>query len=353
MTFKNSVVGGTTLVRPAIKSPNYVAGSAGWTINVDGSAEFNNITIRGGTTVGGTSLYYNGTPAAGNLIASITASSGTDSFGNAYLAGITTYATDASGRYTQMQDDGELALGYTSQFANAGLLSATGSGITLVTPYTSSAPNNDPTHFTMHPGGITGVDRGYAQLSTLNGLDILSRVYGKLEVLTQETTTPGVLVDMVSGTTADPLDLQVNADSKFTVNENGDCTVYSNNTFTTYTPTVTGGGAVTWTTQTGWWVRVGKMIFFTAYLVVNGAGSGATAISIDGPVNIDRTTRQTVGAQADNITAANEGSCQLVSFTGGSGATFDRLRDFNNNNVTGADLLAGALITVTGWYREA
>ena len=35
------------LIREAIKSPNYAAGSAGWSINKDGSAEFNNVTIRG------------------------------------------------------------------------------------------------------------------------------------------------------------------------------------------------------------------------------------------------------------------------------------------------------------------
>lgn len=48
MPFTNSeVAGGGKLTRFAIQSPNYAAGSAGWTINRDGSAEFNNITVRG------------------------------------------------------------------------------------------------------------------------------------------------------------------------------------------------------------------------------------------------------------------------------------------------------------------
>src|SRR6266540_2524625 len=38
--FTNPIVGGTALVRPAIKSPNYVPGVSGWSINRDGSAEF-------------------------------------------------------------------------------------------------------------------------------------------------------------------------------------------------------------------------------------------------------------------------------------------------------------------------
>lgn len=79
------------LLIPGVHSPNYVAGTSGWSINKNGSAEFNNVVIRGGTVVSGTSLYYSGTPAAGNLIASIAAVSGTDAFGNPYLAGISTY----------------------------------------------------------------------------------------------------------------------------------------------------------------------------------------------------------------------------------------------------------------------
>jgi hypothetical protein len=56
MPFGNEVTGGQgALVRPAIKSPNYVAGSAGWSINRTGSAEFNNATIRGELDLGSAS----------------------------------------------------------------------------------------------------------------------------------------------------------------------------------------------------------------------------------------------------------------------------------------------------------
>lgn len=90
---ENPVVGGTMLRRAAIQSPNFVTGSAGWTINQDGSAEFNNLVIRNGQIVSGTALYYSGTPAAGNLIASIAAAAGTDSFGNHYLQDFGAYNT--------------------------------------------------------------------------------------------------------------------------------------------------------------------------------------------------------------------------------------------------------------------
>lgn len=59
MSFENPVVGGEDgeLIREAIHSPDYVPGVSGWTINRDGSAEFNNVDIRldlntGSITVG-------------------------------------------------------------------------------------------------------------------------------------------------------------------------------------------------------------------------------------------------------------------------------------------------------------
>ncbi|GIH29371.1 hypothetical protein Aph01nite_76810 [Acrocarpospora phusangensis] len=52
MGFANQVVAGTTLVRQAIKSPNYIPNVSGWTVNRDGSAEFNNLFVRGGFQIG-------------------------------------------------------------------------------------------------------------------------------------------------------------------------------------------------------------------------------------------------------------------------------------------------------------
>jgi Right handed beta helix region len=87
-----------------LRSPNYVTGVSGWTINQDGSAEFNNLTIRG--TFKGTNFeinsngafFYSGPPAAGNLIASIANTAGTDSHTNAYLAGLTVYGSSGGQR---------------------------------------------------------------------------------------------------------------------------------------------------------------------------------------------------------------------------------------------------------------
>lgn len=58
MPFTNPLVAGTTLIRTAIRSKGYVAGSAGWSVNSDGSAEFNNVTVRGKLYVVGASGSY-------------------------------------------------------------------------------------------------------------------------------------------------------------------------------------------------------------------------------------------------------------------------------------------------------
>lgn len=85
----DAITGGTVLRIPALQSPNFAAGSTGWIIRGDGTAEFNGATFRGTVIVQGNQaiLFYSGVPAAGNLVASISPVAGTDGFGNAYPSG--------------------------------------------------------------------------------------------------------------------------------------------------------------------------------------------------------------------------------------------------------------------------
>ncbi|WP_406444577.1 hypothetical protein OHB14_36795 [Streptomyces sp. NBC_01613] len=133
-------------------------------------------------------------------------------------------------------------------------------------------------------------------------------------------------------------------------------------TWTTYTPTVTNGGSVTWTTRTGYYYKIGKLVFVCIFLNSNAAGTGTGIVSVDMPSNVDRSTRQaltlhgeTIGANGSASSSIRGGEC--VFFTGGTGATSDRLRvdngTSNESNIQGADILANALITIQGWYREA
>lgn len=51
--FSNAVIGGMQkLIRAAIQSPDYKSGVSGWTVNKDGSAEFNDVSMRGTVVVG-------------------------------------------------------------------------------------------------------------------------------------------------------------------------------------------------------------------------------------------------------------------------------------------------------------
>jgi hypothetical protein len=96
--FNNSILAGLgTLIRTMIQSPNYVPGVSGWTINKDGSAEFNNLTIRG--TFDGTdfiinvngAFFYNGAPGSTTLSIGIAPVATTDPFGTSVNAGVWLY----------------------------------------------------------------------------------------------------------------------------------------------------------------------------------------------------------------------------------------------------------------------
>ena len=99
MGFANDILGGAAaLIRAAIKSPNFVHGSTGWSVNKDGSAEFNSGTFRA-NIVGGAVYIYDPAITLGDLIASITdATTGPE--GETTIKGITSYVTFAGDKLT-------------------------------------------------------------------------------------------------------------------------------------------------------------------------------------------------------------------------------------------------------------
>jgi hypothetical protein len=97
VSFRNSIFGFQgNLTRDQIKSPNYVPNVSGWIVRRDGSAEFNDVVIRDGVVVSGTSLYYDPSPGAGNLVMSISAQAGIDEYGNVYPAGLTAFSANGT-----------------------------------------------------------------------------------------------------------------------------------------------------------------------------------------------------------------------------------------------------------------
>lgn len=98
MRFIDSILAGIVLNREAIQSDNFVTGISGWRVRKIGDAEFNNLSIRG--TFSGNYFilntsglfFYSGSPALGNMTGSWASAAGTDSFGNAYPAGLKIYS---------------------------------------------------------------------------------------------------------------------------------------------------------------------------------------------------------------------------------------------------------------------
>lgn len=180
MGFQNPIVGGTALRIPAIQSPNYTPGSLGWIIKIDGSAEFNNLTIRG--TFNGPdytinaqgAFFYLGTPANGNLIASVASTAGTDSFGNPYLSGFTSYDYPGN-RFTKIdsgiQEFGSIVAGVPDQ-ADAAKLSANSQTLDIIGITGTTVPTNSAATMSFIPGNTTsGVPDGSEPVVSISGFN--------------------------------------------------------------------------------------------------------------------------------------------------------------------------------------
>lgn len=87
MPFKEVIAAGLFLVREALRSPNFKTGVSGWTINRDGSAEFNNVIVRGTITgsifqstnfvAGVSGFQLNGTTGTAEFNGNVTVNNGT------------------------------------------------------------------------------------------------------------------------------------------------------------------------------------------------------------------------------------------------------------------------------------
>lgn len=128
---------------------------------------------------------------------------------------------------------------------------------------------------------------------------------------------------------------------------------FNGDTANSYTPTVGGGGTATFTTQSGKYWKIGKLVFVRIYITVNVAGSGATQVSITTPSTPARSgVRQVLTGNAEGF-GGLDGTVSLVSFSSGSGATWDRLRTDDGVDFTGANLLSSGILTIQGVYEEA
>lgn len=113
MPFRHDIAGGNgALVITALHSPNFQAGAQGWSVDKDGSAEFNDLTIRG-TFLGSDfevnnagAFFYSAAPAPDMLSVSVVPGTVTvtDPYGNIAFPGVTFYQfLAASAEYQAIQ----------------------------------------------------------------------------------------------------------------------------------------------------------------------------------------------------------------------------------------------------------
>ena len=134
--FQHDIAGGQgNLIATSVQSPNYVPGVSGWQVKKDGSAEFNNLTIRGTFAapdfiINSTGEYfYSGAPALNNLSISVVPGSAPvlDPEGNTAQGGVTVYGAGEfpfaqllAGVLSFMAASGQAAPGIVGTFGVAG-----------------------------------------------------------------------------------------------------------------------------------------------------------------------------------------------------------------------------------------
>lgn len=128
--------------------------------------------------------------------------------------------------------------------------------------------------------------------------------------------------------------------------------------FTTYTPTVTGGGSATFSTAEGWYYRFGSLVYVEAYLVASAAGSGLSNVAISLPVMPYRgsANRQVITAYCGAVSAGTNSSTSgpfcCLTLAGGTLAQVDQLQGPTDKPMRGENISATTVITMDGWYRS-
>jgi hypothetical protein len=408
MSFRNSILAGLTLIREAIRSQNYQAGVQGWAINADGTAEFSDLTIRSSDGSGNTVELANGEIIlfkGGTAVAALSAvipglvvgqmgapqiivysDSGTGRMefdANSPAAGIHSALTMAvfnpgdpdENISLQLQGPGvvgatdrvELLLSSqnTDGSSQANIVGRVAGGPSLLVwdrtgsatfvRWVISPPAGNLSPFWVNAAsGHTGVlalvsKGGVNHLVVANG--------GHLQVLPNGSNAVScIYVNTDLGQTAPLLRLQRDSNDAFVVDSAGRLSTYAGNDVTSWTPSITGGGAATLSTADGWYQRLGKLIYVYGYFVIGVAGSGATNVQINLPVTPWRGSanrRQVWHGAVRDGGYASPGPVAGLIFAGGAGATINRLVDSAGNDVTGAMLTAGSIWTFEGWLREA
>lgn len=209
MPFGNPLVGGTVLRRPSIQSPNYVPGVSGWTINQDGTAEFNELTLIVQATEAAILVYEN-VAGAGTLIGSWAGAPGVDQYGNTIDPGFTIGGQNApqvnisqtgNGASinfpTNTTDDGTI-LGALYSFLIAASTAAQQIGLQLQGPQSANAPDTNQFNIQLLSGADDGSSPASLTILDAGGVPFLAVVNpdGTAPVMYLGQSVAGVQADI-------------------------------------------------------------------------------------------------------------------------------------------------------------
>jgi hypothetical protein len=206
MPYADPIVGGIFLIKPAIRSRNYIAGVSGWTINVDGSAEFNNVTVRGGLIVSDgnstiridTALF--GTPTVTFFISGITnpaqffAFNAAATAGHSANVGLSLFASNNT-----LDSNNAMSISLSNQTLNMGYGTATAGPHITIDNSVLANPSIRVASDLSTAGGVANqffIDQNGATLS--GGLTIQSGIGAVLTVRKNGGSTPRTAVTVLA-----------------------------------------------------------------------------------------------------------------------------------------------------------
>jgi hypothetical protein len=250
--------------------------------------------------------------------------------------------------------------------------------VTLQSPAIEPDPDNQA-YLTLLAGGGTANDQAEFDLGTGNGSGGTTRIYayasdgganrGQLvssiyEPVENAYAELSLSPDLLDWTDIHGKGFYFTSDGSPLMHVQGalsaESVTLTNMLFSTYTPVVAGGGTATYTSRTGWYWKLGKLVFFNCEFTVGTAGSGTSIVTVTAPTAIDRSSRQVIPLHAKGAwTSGMAANGTAVSLETGTGNVIDHLSMSNDNALNrdgilaGVNLLATARISISGWYREA